>query len=149
MTRRRIVANTLLLTLGLLAVACTGGSSPQTSGSGTPSVLDPSTRPSSPAKIRILSPKNGAVIHGTSFELKLSLQNAKVVAPTTTDIRPDQGHIHVLVDNRIVTMTYGLHQTIDGLTPGQHLLRVEFVASDHAPFNPRVFAPAVTFEVKP
>jgi hypothetical protein len=28
-----------------------------------------------------------------------------------------------------------------------HVLRVEFVASDHLPFNPRIFT-AVTFQVK-
>jgi hypothetical protein len=36
---------------------------------------------------------------------------------------------------------------LSNLTPGQHLLKVEFVASDHAPFDPRVIA-AVAFEVQ-
>ncbi|MDP9243012.1 MAG: DUF6130 family protein [Actinomycetota bacterium] len=105
-------------------------------------------RPSSPAKIEILSPKNGDVVHGTSLHLKLALQNAKVVPANTTDIVPNQGHVHVLLDSKVVTMTFGLQQTLHGLTPGSHLLEVEFVASDHAPFDPRVLAQPVTFEVK-
>jgi hypothetical protein len=33
------------------------------------------------------------------------------------------------------------------VAPGQHTLRVEFVASDHLPFDPRVIS-EVVFEVK-
>ena len=44
-------------------------------------------------------------------------------------------------------MTGDLEQLIANLTPGQHLLKVEFVATDHAPFDPRVIV-AVAFEVK-
>ena len=31
---------------------------------------------------------------------------------------------------------------------GTYVLRAEFVASDHAPFNPRVYSPSVVFTVK-
>ncbi len=44
-------------------------------------------------------------------------------------------------------MTSGTSQLLADLTPGEHLIQVEFVANDHAPFDPRVLA-AVTFEVK-
>jgi hypothetical protein len=137
--------------LVLLTASCTGGSD----GSSTTTPTTPSAptttlgaRPSSPAKIEILSPKNGDVVHGTSLHLKLALQNAKVVPANTTDIVPTQGHVHVLLDSQVVTMTFGLQQTLHDLTPGSHLLEVEFVASDHAPFSPRVLAQPVTFEVK-
>jgi hypothetical protein len=136
--------------LVLLTASCTGGSDGSTSTTPTTPSAPTTTlgaRPSSPAKIEILSPKNGDVVHGTSLHLKLALQNAKVVPASTTDIRPDQGHVHVLLDSQVVSMTYGLQQTIP-VTPGSHLLEVEFVASDHAPFSPRVLAQPVTFEVK-
>ena len=51
------------------------------------------------------------------------------------------------LDSNLVSMTFGLDQSIPSVTPGQHVLRVEFVASDHAPFNPRIFA-SVVFQVK-
>ena len=76
----------------------------------------------------------------------VSLKGAHVVKPTTTHIVPTQGHIHVYLDDQIVSMNYSLDNTVH-VTPGEHVLRVEFVASDHLPFDPRVVK-AVVFEVK-
>jgi hypothetical protein len=39
-------------------------------------------------------------------------------------------------------MSYGLNEQLPELGPGQHLVQVEFVAADHAPFDPRVLAQA-------
>jgi hypothetical protein len=39
-------------------------------------------------------------------------------------------------------MDYGLHERLPTLAPGRHLVQVEFVAADHAPFEPRVLAQA-------
>ncbi|HJP66953.1 MAG TPA: DUF6130 family protein [Actinomycetota bacterium] len=123
--------------------ACGGGS-----GAAAPSPTAASAaRPSSPAKLTILSPRNGQVIRGTTLDLELALKGAKVVPLTTTDITPTTGHVHVYVDGKIVSMTAGLGQTVGALTPGQHTIRAEFVAADHRPFNPRVFTDVV-FEVK-
>jgi len=126
--------------------ACGGGGG----GSAGPTSAAPTVvadRPASTAKLAILSPRNGQVIHGTTMQLKVSLKDAEVVPATTTDIVPDEGHLHVILDDQLVTMTGDLQQVIANLTPGQHLIKVEFVASDHAPFDPRVIA-AVAFEVK-
>ena len=136
------------LVLALAAAAC-GGSS---SGDGTPSVSSSTPtvaadRPASTAKLAIVSPTNGEVVHGTTVRLKVSLEDAKIVPATTTDIVPDEGHLHVILDDQLITMTGDTTQLIGDLTPGQHLLKVEFVASDHFPFDPRVIA-AVAFEVK-
>jgi len=141
-----------ILALVLLGGACGGGGGP----AGTPTPTSTGTplptlkgRPSSPAVLKIVKPKNGAVVHGTSTQLVMSLQHAEIVPATTTHIVGTQGHIHVILDNQLVSMTYGLHQTLSDLKPGTHLLRAQFVASDHAPFNPPVFAQAVTFTVQP
>ena len=131
-----------------LGAACSGGGTPDQTPTPS-STIDINNRPSSPAVLKILEPKNGQVVHGTSTPLKMSLQNAKIVPATTTHIVGTQGHVHVILDNKLVSMTYGLKQTLGNLTPGTHLLRAQFVASDHAPFNPPVFAQAVTFTVKP
>ncbi len=47
--------------------------------------------------------------------------------------------MHLSLDGQLSTMTYGLDQEIQ-VTPGSHILQAEFVAGDHAPFNPRVIA---------
>ena len=134
------------LALALLASACGGGDGESASPtSSTPTVA--ADRPASTAKLAIVSPKNGEVIHGTTLQLKVSLKDAEVVPATTTDVVPDEGHLHVILDGELITMTGDLEQLIANLTPGQHLLKVEFVATDHAPFDPRVIV-AVAFEVK-
>src|SRR5437879_5867021 len=145
MNSRRTIFAAAVLALAVLAAACGGGGS-SSGGSPTPTPT-PTSRPSSPAKISIVEPKNGAVIHGKSLHLVVSLKGAHVVKPTTTHIVPTQGHIHVYLDNKIISMNYGLTQTVGGLTPGTHVLQAEFVASDHLPWDPRIIA-AVSFTVK-
>ena len=39
-----------------------------------------------------------------------------------------------------MTITASTDTTLTILTPGTHILQVEFVANDHAPFDPRVIA---------
>jgi hypothetical protein len=148
MPLRSIRMVSVVLAVCFLGAACSGGGTPDQTPTPS-STIDINNRPSSPAVLKILEPKNGQVVHGTSTPLKMSLQNAKIVPATTMHIVGTQGHVHVILDNKLVSMTYGLKQTLGNLTQGTHLLRAQFVASDHAPFNPPVFAQAVTFTVKP
>jgi hypothetical protein len=48
----------------------------------------------------------------------------------------------------MAAMNYGLNEQLPNLGPGQHLVQVEFVAADHAPFEPRVVAQAA-FIIRP
>jgi hypothetical protein len=145
----------VVLLTALLLAACGGdaggdGASP---GDGMPSMdhgamPSPATqRPSTEATLTIVEPTNGDVLDGEAIEIRLELDGAHVVDQTSTDLRPDEGHLHVLLDDQLLSMTEGLEQTIRDVTPGQHLLEVEFVANDHAPFDPRVIA-KVAFEVR-
>jgi hypothetical protein len=144
-TNPRLVAAFVAI-LAVAGVACSsgGGSTSPTTPTGTATSTGP--RPSSPATLTILSPTNGQVVHGTTVELKVLLKNAKVVPATTTHIVPTQGHLHVILDNRLISMNFTTSQLITDLTPGQHLLKVEFVASDHLPWDPRIIA-GVAFQV--
>ncbi len=135
----------VLLAISMVGLMAACGS--QSPGPPTHSSSTVASRPSSPAKISILAPQNGQVVHGNSLAVRLALKNARIVRPTTSKINPRKGHIHVLLDGSLVSMNYGLKDTISKLTPGTHTLRVEFVASDHLPFDPRVFQ-EVAFEVK-
>jgi hypothetical protein len=138
-TGRALVAVSLA---GLMAACGSNSPGPTTQSSSTVA-----SRPSSPATLRILSPHNGQVVHGNTLSVRLSLKNARIVRPTTSKMDPRKGHIHVQLDGNLVSMNYGLKDTISKLTPGTHTLRVEFVASDHLPFDPRV-SQEVAFEVK-
>jgi hypothetical protein len=130
---------------GVLAIVCLALASCH-SGSSTPTPVP--TRISSTATLKILSPKDGQTIHGSAVNIKLALEGGKLVVPTTTDVQPDEGHLHILLDDQLLTMTAQLDQAIPNVSPGQHLLQVEYVAGNHLPFDPRILA-AVAFKVAP
>ena len=134
--RKRALA---LVVLAAAAVACSGGSSS--------TLAPPQPRPSSPARLSILTPTDGEVVHDLGGAARLA-ERREIVPASTTHIVPNEGHLHVILDQHLISMTEGLHQQITGLTAGTHLLQVEFVASDHSPFDPRVLT-AVSFAVKP
>ena len=138
----------LIVATAFVLAAC-GSSDDGGSGTGATGPTAPtSDRPSSTAKLSIVAPKVGEVVHGSSVDLRVKLQDAKLVPATTTNIVPDEGHLHVILDDTLISMTEGLEQTIPDVAPGEHRIMVEFVASDHAPFDPRVVS-VVAFEVKP
>ena len=117
--------------------ASAGASAPAASGN----------RPSSPAVVAIVKPMSGESVTGTTVHVVLTLTGAQIVSATTTNIRPDQGHVHLYVDNLLVSMNYGLEQDLP-VHAGTYVLKAEFVAADHAPFNPRVWSSEVFFTVK-
>jgi hypothetical protein len=139
----------LVIAFGLaLALAACGGSDEGGGDGASGGTSTPSARPSSTAELSIVSPAVGEVVHGSTVDLRVKLQGAKLVPATTTDIVPDEGHLHVILDDKLISMTEGLEQSIPDVPPGEHRITVEFVASDHAPFDPRVVT-VVAFEVEP
>ena len=129
----------LALALGLAACSgCDGGgpAAPATTAAAT------APRPSSPAKLTIVTPRNGQTVRQDRPEVRVDLTGAKIINQTSTRIEGDQGHLHLLVDGKLVTMNYGLSQRLPQLPPGQHVVQVEFVAADHAPFDPRILTQA-------
>lgn len=136
----------LIVAAAIVLTAC--GNSDDGGSAATGTTAPSSDRPSSTAKLSIVTPKVGEVVHGSSVDLRVKLQGAKLVPATTTNIVPDEGHLHVILDDTLISMTQGLEQTIPNVSPGDHRIMVEFVASDHAPFDPRVVS-VVAFEVNP
>lgn len=145
-----------LLALTMLTAACGGsGSSAEAStAASTPSAthasmsmsMAPGPRPSTDATLAVVSPKNGQTIQASDVTLKVSLKGGTISTTTSAELVPDQGHLHVVLDDQLISMTSELESVISDVGPGTHLLKVEFVANDHAPFDPRVIA-AVSFEV--
>ena len=134
---------TLAIVVALAAASCGDGE-----GDGSPSASRAAGRPPSDAVLTIVTPRSGTVIHGSAVELRVRLQGARIVPQTTKEVVPDEGHLHVILDDELISMTEGLRQTISEVAPGSHRITVEFVASDHAPFDPRVVA-VTAFEVSP
>jgi hypothetical protein len=97
-------------------------------------------RIASSAQVTIVSPQQGASVTGSFLNIVVQLRGGRIVPLASTNLKPDRGHLHISLDGRLYSMTEGLRQRIDlaGLKPGEHLLFVEFVATDHGPFAPRV-----------
>ncbi len=97
-------------------------------------------RPSSTATVRIAEPPGGATVQGAELTVVLEISGGRVIQGATADEAGDAGHIHVSIDGTLVSMTYGLEQTIPigDLAEGSHTIDAEYVAADHGPFAPRV-----------
>jgi len=139
------------LGLGLVLAACSSGAPPPATFAPVSSGPLPSasigSRPSSPAVVSIVQPTSGEVVTGNTVHIVLTLSGASITTVTSTTISPTEGHIHLYVDNVLVSMNYGLTQDLP-VQPGTYVLKAEFVAADHYPFDPRVWSPEVYFTVK-
>jgi hypothetical protein len=143
---RRLRTAVLLAALALAAAACSGGGDDGGPDATATTAAAVAERPSSPAKLTIETPRQGQTVDQDRAQLILGLDGGKIVNQTTTRIQGDEGHLHLHVDGKLVDMNYGLRQRLPQLPPGQHVVQVEFVAADHAPFDPRVLTQAA-FEV--
>ena len=110
---------------------------------GTP----PPNRPTSPAQISITSPADGSTVTGTTIHVVVDLTGAQVVQATSSNIDPTMGHVHLYIDGNLQYMAYTLSQDFP-VHPGTYTIKAEFVASDHFPFNPRVYSKPIVFTVK-
>jgi hypothetical protein len=129
------------LVFALGTAACGGNGTPT-----HPAIGSTGPRPSSPAMVEIVTPAPSTTVQGDTLHVVLRLTGGTLVPQTTTDIRPDEGHVHLYVNNVLVSMNYGLEQDIP-VQPGTTALKAEFVAADHAPFSPRVWSTDVVFTV--
>ena len=108
----------LIVATAFVLAAC-GSSDDGGSDGATGATAPTGDRPSSTAKLSIVAPKVGEVVHGSSVDLRVKLQGAKLVPATTTHIVPDEGHLHVILDDTLISMTEGLEQTIPDVPPGR------------------------------
>lgn len=127
----------------VLLLAAAGGCS---SGGGSQAGKVPA-RPPTDARIQITSPTPNEET-GPDVKVAIRLIGAREVSQVAGPIKPDEGHVHVSLDNAVVAMAYGDSQELKGLRPGVHSVQVDFVAVDHAYFKNRVTA-VVIFTVKP
>lgn len=128
---KRFALVSMVLALGLAACGSGGNGKPSPSPSGRPQIR-------STAVIRIVEPTPGQIVSTKGVTVKISLSGARIVPSGSTNLKPDEGHIHLSVDGKVITLTGGLSVDTGPLTAGPHLIQIEFSASDHGPFSPRV-----------
>ncbi len=131
--------------LALLVAACGGPTATPTPAASSAASLAP--RPSSFVTVSFLEPKQGATVTGATVHVVIELDGGVIVTDTTTAIRSDEGHLHLYVNNQLVSMNYGLEQDVP-VNPGTIAIKAEFVAADHAPFNPRVWSDEIVVTIK-
>lgn len=129
---------------GVLLFALAGALGIVGCGEETESALP--ERPVSTARIQILEPTPNQVTT-TGITVRVSLTGGREVEPSQGPFRPDEGHVHVLLDGQVATTAGTTHQ-LAVPEPGPHSVQVEFTAIDHLPFRNRVIA-AVLFTVGP
>ena len=112
-----------------------------------PSLMWPTTvatgaRARSTASISFAEPSSGQIVTGEELDVKVRVEDGTVVPGSSTNLTADTGHIHVFLDGELLSMTSSQEETIGigDLPPGVHRLLAEFVAADHAPFDPPVTA---------
>ena len=143
----RLVPVSVLAAVALCAAAC-GGNGQAGNGPASPSAP---SRPHSTARLSIVTPAKGEVIHAGAVHARVRLTGASTEHPATTQAQ--LGWLHFYFDSKItsiepVTSNDSVTgQNIDHVKPGRHTLKVEFVGPDHLPFRRRVIA-AVTFAVR-
>jgi hypothetical protein len=142
MTVRSLAAIAALA--ALLAGCSVLGGAPTPGPSPSPS-FDLARRPSSPARVRFVSPQDNAQVPAGIVHVVIALDGGTIVRQTSLDVVPTEGHIHFYVDNHLISMNYGTEQDVP-LKAGVHLLTAEFVGADHVPFNPRVTV-SITIDV--
>ncbi len=138
-----------LLILVAIVAGCGTSATTAPPASTAPASAGPNpagSRLSSPAVVTIISPTQNQVVAGSTLHIVIGLQNATIVPATTTNVTPTTGHVHLYVDNVLVSMNYGLTQDLP-VHPGTYVLKAEFVAADHVPFDPRVWSDQVFFTV--
>jgi hypothetical protein len=136
-----------------VALALSAGFLPQViwGASGNPPPATPATgaRPRSTATIQIAQPTNGEKVGENQLKVVMTLAGGTIVDAASTRLTPDTGHIHLSLDGKLESMTYGLVQFLPDVGPGSHTLVAEFVAADHGPFSPRVTATVTFTQVAP
>jgi hypothetical protein len=138
-TRQRWLLSAVLA-VAVTAAGCGGGSSsPSSSAAST-------KRPTTPVRIQITAPTPNQVT-GSDVTVAVNLIGGTAVQRTKGPLTPTEGHVHLMLDNKLVSMAYTTEQVLHGVAPGQHSIAAEFVAIDHQPFANRPKA-AVLFEVK-
>lgn len=108
-------------------------------------------RPTTSAILSIVQPTEGASVDGDELTVVVHLAGGHLIDDGSTTNAPDAGHIHVMIDGGMLSMGYGLEQTIPigDLTEGTHEIEAEFVAADHGSFDPPVTATATFVKASP
>jgi hypothetical protein len=102
-----------------------------TKGPLTPTVVSIARSPVRP-HFEILSPKDGATVHGSAVRVRIGVRNF-TITDQGTRAKATEGHFHVALDKRSYIVLYGTRITLGHLDPGEHTLVVTAHLNNHLP----------------
>ena len=118
----------------------------------------PRTPAPADAKVYIISPKDGAVVHGP-VTVRFGLSGMGVAPAGTT--AENTGHHHLIIDAPLPPMDQplpkdeqhlhfgkGQTETVLTLAPGKHTLQLVLGDANHVPHDPPVVSAKITIRVK-
>jgi hypothetical protein len=119
----------------------------------------PVTKATPGAEVYIISPKNGATVHG-KVTVRFGLKGMGVAPAGVAKV--NTGHHHLLVDVKqlppaglpIPADAQHIHfgggqtETTVALKPGTHTLQLELADANHIPFDPAVVSQRITVHVE-
>ena len=83
--------------------------------------------------VSIVSPANGSTVTGSKVTLKIKAKPGFRFTDQGTAVKPNEGHVHVVLDNRPFVALYSTTFVFKGLKAGKHTLTIQSVRSDHMP----------------
>ncbi len=89
----------------------------------------------------ISSPKNGDVIktNGTAIDVQISLSTTDVVIKQPGGAaKSGEGHFHITLDNQAPLHVSAKTYTLQNVSVGEHILKIELVNNDHTSYSPKI-----------
>jgi hypothetical protein len=87
--------------------------------------------------VEITNPRDGSSVRaGRPVSIEGQISGGELTSATRSD-DPTQGHLHVFVDDELISMPSTPTQEVE-LKPGEHTIAVEFTTADHRSFEPRI-----------
>ena len=88
-------------------------------------------------ELRIVAPTDDSTVPADKpVNVQIDLTGGRLTT-STEQTAPNVGHLHVSVDGALVSMP-GTKDVTVRLSPGRHLIVVEFVTATHQPFAPPI-----------
>ena len=98
-----------------------------------------------PATVEIVAPRQGESVAAGRVALHIDLKGGRATSLSSTRNRPGEGHLHILLDGRLISMSGTLEEQLT-IPAGRHEIEVEYAANNNAPFCTPV-GDVVAFEV--
>jgi hypothetical protein len=115
----------------------------------TPVAPAPKRPPPAPGtSIKILTPKAGSTVHGSTVEVSVLVTSFNIVNRQFHAPVAGEGHVHFYLDAKALPRTHTYpspvtYRSISGTTygwtgvsPGRHTFAVQLVGNDHVPLRP-------------